>query len=128
MNLRLRLRCQGAVQGVGFRPTVHRLATAAGLTGKVWNDPGGATIEVEGDETDVRDFADDLPTSLPPLARLDQLEVTEITPVGSTIFEVVASAKGWRPGNQTPGSISTWPMPQESTNGSPGCRAWLRAM
>ncbi len=94
MILRLRLSCKGAVQGVGFRPTIHRLATAAGLAGSVWNDPGGATIEVEGGETEVRAFARDFPLSLPPLARLDQLEIKEIPPVGDSIFEVVASRQG----------------------------------
>lgn len=102
MILRLCLRCRGAVQGVGFRPTIHRLATAAGLTGKVWNDPGGATIEVEGEELDVRAFARDLPLSLPPLARLDRLEVTETPPLGDAIFEVVASRKGRPTGAAVP--------------------------
>ncbi len=102
MNLRLRLRCRGAVQGVGFRPTVHRLATAAGLSGKVWNDPGGATIEVEGEEPGVRAFARNLPLSLPPLARLDQLEIAEIPPAGDSIFEVVTSQKGRPTGAAVP--------------------------
>ncbi len=92
--LRLRLRCRGAVQGVGFRPTVHRLATEAGLSGKVWNDPGGASIEIEGEEPAVRTFAGNLSLSMPPLARLDQLEIEEIPPTGDTIFEVVISQKG----------------------------------
>ncbi|RLE18853.1 MAG: carbamoyltransferase HypF [Acidobacteria bacterium] len=100
--LRLRLSCKGAVQGVGFRPTVHRLATAAGLAGRVWNDPGGATIEIEGDETGVRTFARNLPHSLPPLARLDQMDVTEIPPVGETIFKVVASRQGRPTGAAVP--------------------------
>ncbi len=102
MILRLRLSCRGAVQGVGFRPTVHRLATAAGLKGQVWNDPAGATVEVEGDETAVRAFARDLPTSLPPLARLDQCEISEIPAVGSRTFEVVASRKGTTEGATVP--------------------------
>ncbi len=94
MILRLRLRCRGAVQGVGFRPTVHRLATEAGLSGKVWNDPGGASIEIEGEEPAVRAFARNLPLSMPPLARLDQLDTEEIPPTGDTIFEVVRSQQG----------------------------------
>ena len=107
MSFRLSLRCHGAVQGVGFRPTVHRLASAAGLTGKVWNDPGGATIEIEGDEPVVRAFARDLPSSLPPLARLDRLEITEIPPAGSAIFEVVASRKGPLAGAAVPPDAAT---------------------
>jgi len=94
LKIRLRVSCRGAVQGVGFRPTVYRLATEAGLSGKVWNDPGGATIEIEGKEPDVRAFARNLPLSMPPLARLDQLEIEEIPPTGATIFEVVTSQEG----------------------------------
>ncbi len=100
--IRLRLRCRGAVQGVGFRPTVHRLATAAGLTGVVSNDPEGATIEIEGDEEPVRLFVRDLPSELPPLARLDGLDVEEIEPEESTDFEIIASKSGSAAGAAVP--------------------------
>ena len=45
---RLRIEIHGAVQGVGFRPFVYRLATELGLTGWVINDTRGVFIEVEG--------------------------------------------------------------------------------
>ena len=40
---------EGVVQGVGFRPYVHRLAAANALRGSVRNDAGGVLIDVEGD-------------------------------------------------------------------------------
>ena len=45
---RVRVRVEGVVQGVGFRPYVHRLAVELGLDGFVRNDERGAVIEVEG--------------------------------------------------------------------------------
>lgn len=99
---RVRIRCRGAVQGVGFRPTVYRLATEAGLAGWIRNDAGGVTIEIEGDGDDVAGFPPRLEGALPPLARVDDLEVEELAPQGSTGFEVVASEPGRRAGALVP--------------------------
>ena len=49
--VRVRVRVEGVVQGVGFRPYVHRLAVELGLDGFVRNDARGAVIEVEGRPT-----------------------------------------------------------------------------
>jgi len=49
MVKRVRIRYQGTVQGVGFRPHIYRLAKAHQLGGWVNNDPGGVTVEVEGE-------------------------------------------------------------------------------
>jgi hydrogenase maturation protein HypF len=48
LPLRLRVRICGAVQGVGFRPFVYRLATGLGLSGWVRNSSRGVFIEAEG--------------------------------------------------------------------------------
>src|SRR5665811_636667 len=45
---RLRITLRGAVQGVGFRPFVYRLATEMSLTGWVLNSSAGLVVEVEG--------------------------------------------------------------------------------
>ena len=45
---RLRIRAEGIVQGVGFRPHVHRIATELDLGGFVLNDSRGVLVEVEG--------------------------------------------------------------------------------
>jgi hydrogenase maturation protein HypF len=103
---RWRITCRGAVQGVGFRPTVHRLASELGLTGSVRNDPAGATTEVEGDRSAVQAFLDRLPLELPPLARLDGLSVDELGLQHSESFEVITSELGARAGALVPPDAS----------------------
>jgi len=99
---RLLVRCRGAVQGVGFRPTVHRIATELGLAGEVRNDPEGATAEVEGSSETTTLFVDRLQTELPPLARLDAINVEEIEVVGETGFRVTDTEEGRRAGALVP--------------------------
>ncbi len=93
---RLRIVCRGVVQGVGFRPAVHRLASSLSLGGFVLNGPEGVVIEVEGPERAAREFLDRLPTSLPPLARLDEVESSAVAPAGERVFSVLASQEGRR--------------------------------
>ena len=48
MNVRVRLDITGVVQGVGFRPTVARIAAEHGVNGFVYNDAGSVHCELEG--------------------------------------------------------------------------------
>ncbi|MGY3621684.1 carbamoyltransferase HypF [Bradyrhizobium sp. USDA 10063] len=89
---RLRVRVSGAVQGVGFRPYVYRLATRYGLAGFVANDPDGVIIEVEGDRAS--DFTDALPLEKPPLARIDHISIQEIDALATKEFAIRASEQG----------------------------------
>jgi len=77
---RVRLSFEGLVQGVGFRPTVSRLANALQLSGWVRNTAAGVSAEVQGPNAAVQGFLHRLPTQLPPLARIDQQRI-EIIPV-----------------------------------------------
>ena len=65
---RVRVRVEGTVQGVGFRPYVYRLAGELGLGGFVLNDERGVLAEVEGDAEAVERFLERLPAEPPPLA------------------------------------------------------------
>jgi hydrogenase maturation protein HypF len=89
--VRLRLQVRGLVQGVGFRPFVHRLATAAGLVGHVGNDTRGVVVEVEGPSAVVDEVAQQLVTSAPPLARVDAIVAAPLPVVGGTGFRIVDS-------------------------------------
>ncbi|RUL77644.1 carbamoyltransferase HypF [Dyella choica] len=73
----LEVRVTGTVQGVGFRPTVYRLALACGLDGEVLNDSEGVLIRLAGAPDDVRDFMRRLPGEAPPLAKIDSIAATE---------------------------------------------------
>jgi hydrogenase maturation protein HypF len=80
--LRLRVAFRGAVQGVGFRPFLHRLATELDLTGWVRNGPAGVTCEVEGADEAVRSFLQRIPRELPPRAAIHGMEPTFLDPAG----------------------------------------------
>ncbi len=88
---RLRLRVAGLVQGVGFRPHVHRLATELGLTGHVGNDTRGVFIEVEGTMEAAEKFVSRLVTEAPGPARVDEVLTSRMAPSGATGFAIVES-------------------------------------
>ncbi len=88
---RLRVEIHGAVQGVGFRPFVFRLATGLHLTGWVRNDIGGVLLEVEGDGRDVETFLRLLKAEPPPRARIEEVHETWLEPAGGSGFEIVRS-------------------------------------
>jgi hydrogenase maturation protein HypF len=68
-----RIEVEGTVQGVGFRPFVHRLATELGLRGHVGNDSSMVFIELEGDRATISTFVDRLRDEAPPLATIDRV-------------------------------------------------------
>lgn len=78
---------RGVVQGVGFRPFVHRLASQLGLSGLVRNEGGGVRIEIEGDVTRLDQFAAELSVG-PPLARINASHWTEAPERGSASFTI----------------------------------------
>ena len=91
-GLRLRLRVRGAVQGVGFRPFAYGVARRLSLGGFVRNDSEGVLIEVEG--RNATQFVAALRADAPPLARIDAVDVQDVSPLGTEQFEIEASAGG----------------------------------
>lgn len=85
------LRVTGVVQGVGFRPFVHRLALRHGLAGSVRNRAGEVRIDVEGPAAALDGFVAALRAEAPPLARIAQLEAVAAEPAGRTGFEILPS-------------------------------------
>ncbi|WP_066380270.1 carbamoyltransferase HypF [Anabaena sp. CA = ATCC 33047] len=71
------IRVRGTVQGVGFRPTVYRLAKACGLRGDVCNDGEGVLIRVCGSAAALTEFVTRLQQECPPLAKITELVRTQ---------------------------------------------------
>ena len=89
--VRIRINVRGAVQGVGFRPYVYRLAHEEHLGGWVVNDTSGVFIEVEGPRQAVARFVDRLPAESPPLSRIESISTAEIEPCNDLRFHIRAS-------------------------------------
>ena len=94
LRRRTRARVDGTVQGVGFRPYVHRLAAELGLAGYVLNDSRGVLLEVEGDAEAVEEFLDRLAPEAPPLAVIERIGVSEGAAVGEHDFVIRPSPRG----------------------------------
>jgi hydrogenase maturation protein HypF len=96
VSQRRRVTVTGVVQGVGFRPFVHRLATELGLHGFVGNDASGVFIELEGPDPALDAFERRLTSDAPPLAVIESVAVRAIAPMrqanGFRIVESDASA------------------------------------
>ncbi|MFE0701115.1 carbamoyltransferase HypF [Streptomyces sp. NPDC058872] len=91
---RSRVVVRGVVQGVGFRPFVHALATGLHLSGHVTNTADGVVAEVEGAPEDVAAFCARLAPDAPPLARVESVETAEVTASGGSGFTIVPSHRG----------------------------------
>ncbi|MEM9706752.1 MAG: carbamoyltransferase HypF [Pseudomonadota bacterium] len=88
---RARIRVTGAVQGVGFRPHVWKLAQKHKLVGWVKNDEKGVLIEAQG--ANLVRFTDDLKAEAPPLARIDGVNTIEVEPSRDSTFKIIESEK-----------------------------------
>jgi hydrogenase maturation protein HypF len=94
---RVRARVEGAVQGVGFRPYVFRLASEHRLAGWVLNDERGVLLEVEGQPDAVAAFLARLVPDAPPLAGVERVTPEDLAPTGEAGFAIVESERGGEP-------------------------------
>ena len=88
---RARLTVRGAVQGVGFRPYVYRLATELKLSGWVSNSAEGVFVELEGSREQVQRFILRIENEKPPHSFIQSLETSWLDPAGYSRFEIRAS-------------------------------------
>ena len=90
----MEIRVRGRVQGVGFRPTVWRIARELDLAGEVLNDCEGVLVRVGGSPSAVEDFIARLESEPPPLARIDEIEARAFGGALPSQFRIAESLAG----------------------------------
>lgn len=90
----LRIDVGGVVQGVGFRPTVYRVATAMCLDGTVENTSSGATIRLRADEATARRLIDATIALLPPMASVESVAIAPCAPLREVRGFSIAGSRG----------------------------------
>lgn len=116
MARRRRLRVEGTVQGVGFRPFVYALAEDLGLGGWVSNTSAGVMIEAEGPDAALAAFEARLRDDAPPLAEVVAVTGEDLPAAGETAFAIRFS-------EDTPGTDTALP-PDVAV--CPDCRREIR--
>jgi hydrogenase maturation protein HypF len=91
---RVRIVIRGAVQGVGFRPFVFRLAEELGVDGWVSNTTQGVVIEAEGSPRLLEALLLRIEREKPSPAFIQSLEPCLLDPVGYAGFEIRESREG----------------------------------
>lgn len=84
---------EGVVQGVGFRPFVHRLAERFRLNGYALNTSEGITIYAEAGRPKINAFLKALTAEVPPLARITSIRTRSVPPQGIAGFSIRESRK-----------------------------------
>lgn len=90
----LKIQVQGIVQGVGFRPFVHRLALQNNLKGYAYNDAQGIIIHIQGNSKDTDIFLEQLKSQAPVLSKIENIEIEEYPMESFNDFQIKESQNG----------------------------------
>lgn len=106
---RARILVQGIVQGVGFRPTVYRIAKSINLTGYVRNLGNVVEILLEGKKSEINDFSENLKRNKPPISRINSLKVEWLKPGPHEFedFEILKSSENFSGSSVIPPDLAT---------------------
>ena len=86
---RVRIKIHGIVQGVGFRPFIHKLVRFYRLSGYIKNTSSGVELELEGERQELERFVADVPEKAPKLAVIEGVEAEYgLKCVGFSDFEI----------------------------------------
>jgi hydrogenase maturation protein HypF len=94
---RARIEFEGIVQGVGFRPFLHRLAQELCLAGWALNSSAGVLLELEGRREQLEAFVSRVAPEAPPLSRILVTRVRYLPALGFSGFTIkpsIAKAQG----------------------------------
>lgn len=84
---------RGVVQGVGFRPFIHRAASERALAGWIRNEADGVRIEVEGDPEDLAAFVEHMQCANPAGSMVTTIEIDE-APLGDDSGFMILESRG----------------------------------
>jgi len=104
-----RILVQGIVQGVGFRPTVYRLAKGLNLKGYVRNLGNIVEIILEGRKNDINQFINDLNNNKPPISEISSLNLEWLGNVEEKFddFKIIQSSDNFSGASVIPPDIAT---------------------
>ena len=110
MIKRRKISITGRVQGVGFRPAVYRIAQSLELSGIVYNDTKGVTVELQGEAEKIAEFLAQLQSDAgkPPLAVITSCDAVDIPVIESEAeFVIETSDSHGTPQSQVTADIAT---------------------
>jgi len=104
-----RILVQGIVQGVGFRPTVYRIAKSMNLTGYVRNLGNIVEIILEGDKNNIEDFTKKLKLKKPLISVINSLELEWMDSDRQEFndFTILASSENFSGSSVIPADLAT---------------------
>ncbi len=105
-----RILVQGIVQGVGFRPTVYRIAQDLNIRGYVRNLGNIVEIVVQSQDNRINEFIDNLKKNKPPISKINSLDVEWLIHNGSeefTDFKILESSKNFSGSSVIPPDVAT---------------------
>lgn len=97
MFRRIKITIKGAVQGVGFRPFIYKLANSIGIKGYVLNTPQGVIIEAEEKKEILDNFIERIKKEKPSISLIQKISIENLEPVNYTDFKIKQSKLGGSP-------------------------------
>jgi len=94
---RFQISIKGAVQGVGFRPFIYKVANELNLKGTISNNIKGVSIDVEGEEVLLKEFINRIKSDKPKHSLISAFEINQLKVNGYDDFKIVNSSSSGDP-------------------------------